>query len=58
MDIESVKFPPKKTSADSRTIRKYLAQEDPPMPPIRQEKPSKLALFKPVIHEWLEDEKH
>ena len=50
----------KKTGADPKTIRKYLAQDDfSPQPPIIQEKPSKLDPFKPVIQEWLdEDKKH
>ena len=50
----------KKTGADPKTIRKYLAQDDfSPLPPIIQEKPSKLDPFKPVIQEWLdEDKKH
>ena len=50
----------KKTGADSKTIRKYLAQDDfSPQPPIIQEKPSKLDPFKPIIQEWLdEDKKH
>ncbi len=50
----------KKTGADPKTIRKYLAQDDfSPRPPIIQEKPSKLDPFKPIIQEWLdEDKKH
>lgn len=50
----------KKTGADPKTIRKYLAQDDfSPQPPIIQEKPSKLEPFKPIIQEWLdEDKKH
>lgn len=50
----------KKTGTDPKTIRKYLAQDDfSPVPPITQEKPSKLDTFKPVIQEWLnEDKKH
>ena len=49
-----------KTGSDPKTIRKYLAQEDfSPVPPAIQEKPSKLDPFKPVIQEWLdEDKKH
>lgn len=49
-----------KTGTDPKTIRKYLAKEDlSPAPPVIQEKPSKLDPFKPVIHEWLdEDKKH
>ena len=47
-----------KTGADPKTIRKYLSQDDfSPKPPITQEKPSKLDPFKPVIHEWLEEDK-
>ena len=50
----------KKTGADPKTIRKYLSQEDfSPVPPVVQTQPSKLDPFKPVIHEWLdEDKKH
>ena len=28
-----------------------------PEPPVTQEKPSKLDPFKPIIHEWLEEDK-
>lgn len=50
----------KKTGADPKTIRKYLSQEDfSPAPPVVQTQPSKLDPFKPVIQEWLdEDKKH
>ena len=50
----------KKTGADLKTIRKYLSQEDfSPVPPVVQAQPSKLDPFKPVIQEWLdEDKKH
>ena len=50
----------KKTGADPKTIRKYLAQDDfSPQPPVIQEKPSKLDPFKPIIQEWMdEDKKH
>ena len=50
----------KKTGADPKTIRKYLSQEDfSPVPPVVQAQPSKLDPFKPVIQEWLdEDKKH
>lgn len=49
-----------KTGADPQTIRKYLAQEDfSPAPPVTREKPSKPDPFKPIIQEWLdEDKKH
>ena len=49
-----------KTGVDPKTIRKYLSQDDfSPLPPIAQQKPSKLDPFKPVIQEWLdEDKKH
>lgn len=49
-----------KTGAEPKTIRKYLAQEDfSPAPPVTQERPSKLDPFKPIIQEWLdEDKKH
>ena len=50
----------KKTGAAPKTIRKYLSQEDfSPVPPVVQTQPSKLDPFKPVIQEWLdEDKKH
>ena len=50
----------KKTGADPKTIRKYISQEDfSPVPPVVQTQPSKLDPFKPVIQEWLdEDKKH
>ena len=50
----------KETGADPKTIRKYLSQVDfSPVPPVIQEQPSKLDPFKPVIQEWLdEDKKH
>ena len=50
----------KKTGANLKTIRKYLSQEDfSPVPPVVQAQPSKLDPFKPVIQEWLdEDKKH
>ena len=50
----------KKTGADPKTIRKYLSQEDfSPVSPVVQTQPSKLDPFKPVIQEWLdEDKKH
>ena len=48
----------KKTGADPKTIRKYLSQEDfSPVPPVVQTQPSKLDPFKPVIHEWLAEDK-
>ena len=48
----------KETGADPKTIKKYLAQEDfPPMPPVVQGQPSKLDPFKPVIQEWLDEDK-
>lgn len=47
-----------KTGADPKTIRKYLAQDDfSPEPPVILSKPSKLDPFKPVIDEWLEEDK-
>lgn len=50
----------KKTGSDPKTIRKYLAQEDfSPAPPLMQERSSKLDEYKPIIQEWLdEDKKH
>ena len=48
----------KETGTDPKTIRKYLSQEDfSPAPPVTVEKPSILDPFKPVIREWLEDDK-
>jgi len=47
-----------KTGRDPKTIRKYLAKDDfSPAPPVKEEKPSKLDPFKPVIDEWLEEDK-
>lgn len=47
-----------KTGTDPKTIRKYLAQDDfSPTPPVTKEPPSKLDPFKPVIQEWLEEDK-
>ena len=50
----------KETGVNPKTIRKYLSQEVfSPVPPVVQEQPSKLDPFKPVIQEWLdEDKKH
>ena len=49
----------KKTGADPKTIRKYLAQDDfSPQPPVIQEKPSKLDPFKPIIQEWLDEDRN
>lgn len=48
----------KETGTDPKTIRKYLSQEDfSPKPPLMVEKPSILDSFKPVIDQWLEDDK-
>lgn len=49
-----------KTDTDPKTIRKYLSQDDfSPAPPVTKEHPSKLDPFKPIIQEWLdEDKKH
>lgn len=47
-----------KTGTDPKTIRKYLSQDDfSPAPPVTKENPSKLDPFKPIIHEWLEEDK-
>lgn len=48
------------TGVDPKTIRKYLSKEDfSPVPPVVKEKPSNLDPFKPVMQEWLvEDKKH
>ena len=47
-----------KTGVDPKTIRKYLSQEDfSPQPPIDHHKPSKLDPFKPIIQEWLDEDK-
>jgi len=50
----------KETGSDPKTIRKYLAQDDfSPEPPLEKQYPSKLDPFKPIILEWLEeDRKH
>lgn len=48
----------KETSTDPKTIRKYLSQENfSPVPPLTVKKPSILDPFKPVIQDWLEDDK-
>ena len=48
----------KETGTDPKTIRKYLSQEDfSPAPPVSVEKQSILDPFKPVIREWIEDDK-
>lgn len=48
----------KETGTDPKTIRKYLSQEDfSPAPPVLAEKPSILDPFKPVIDQWLEEDK-
>lgn len=48
----------RETGADIKTIRKYLLQEDfSPLPPVIAQKPSKLDPFKPIIKEWLEEDK-
>ena len=48
----------KETGTDPKTIRKYLSQEDfSPTPPVKVERPSILDPFKPVIKQWLEDDK-
>ena len=47
-----------KTGADPKTIRKYLSQDDfSPEPPVEKQLPSKLDPFKPIIQEWLEEDK-
>lgn len=47
-----------KTGADPKTIRKYLSQEDfSPTPPVIQKKQSILDPFKPIIQQWLEEDK-
>lgn len=47
-----------KTGTDPKTIRKYLSQDDfSPEPPVTKENPSKLDPFKPIIQEWLEEDK-
>lgn len=48
----------KETGTDPKTVRKYLSQEDfSPEPPLMVAKPSILDPFKPVIDQWLEDDK-
>lgn len=47
-----------KTGTDPKTIRKYLSKDDfSPEPPVVSQKPSKLDPFKPIIDEWLEEDK-
>lgn len=50
----------KETGTDPKTIRKYLSQNDfSPDVPIHRQCPSKLDPFKPLIQEWImEDKKH
>lgn len=50
----------RKTGIDPKTIRKYLSMEDfSPVPPVMKKNPSKLDPYKPIIQEWLnEDKKH
>ena len=48
----------KEIGTDPKTICKYLSQEDfSPVLPVTVEKPSILDPFKPLIREWLEDDK-
>lgn len=48
----------KETGTDSKTIRKYFSQEDfSPAPPVTVEKTSILDRFRPIIRDWLEDDK-
>lgn len=46
------------THTDSKTVRKYLNQEDfSPQIPVVPERPSILDPFKPIIQKWLEKDK-
>ena len=48
----------KKTGVDPKTVRKYLQEDDfSPQPPVKIQAPSKLDPFKPIIMEWLEEDK-
>ena len=47
----------RKTGADHKTIEKYLAKEDfSEEPPKRKVRKSILDPYKPLIHEWIEEE--
>ena len=46
------------THKDPKTVRKYLNLEDfSPQIPVQPERPSKLDPFKPIIDQWLEEDK-
>lgn len=48
-----------KTGVSKPTVIKYLKKDDfSPEPPIRQERPSKLDPFKPIVDEILEKDRH
>ncbi len=48
----------KKTGIDPKTIRKYLAKDDfSPTPPVKQNRPSLLDPYKPIIDSCLEEDK-
>ena len=49
----------RKTGADHKTIEKYLAKEDfSEEPPKRKMRKSILDPYKPLIHEWIEEDKN
>lgn len=49
----------KKLGIDRKTVRKYLKQEDfSPVPPLPNQRPSKLDPYKPKILEWLAEDQH
>ena len=49
----------RKTGADHKTIEKYLAKEDfSEEPPKRKVRKSILDPYKPLIHEWIEEDKN
>ena len=49
----------RKTGADHKTIEKYLAKEDfSEEPPKRKIRKSILDPYKPLIHEWIEEDKN
>ena len=46
------------THKDPKTVRKYLNLEDfSPQIPVQPERPSKLDPFKPIIDQWLKEDK-
>ena len=59
MDTGSVKSLKKQVLIPKRYASIFAQDDFSPQPPVIQEKPSKLDPFKPIIQEWLdEDKKH